>query len=87
MSNFWDTSVWGFVCMSGSILLSLLLANGLKRLIKVLQKSLIPTSVVAGLILGGIAALLLLVTGKKKRGEYFAYGPCFTIIALLAALS
>lgn len=43
--------------------------------------------VVAGLILGGIAALLLLVTGKKKRGEYFAYGPCFTIIALLAALS
>lgn len=43
--------------------------------------------VAAGLVLGGIAALLLLITGKKKRGEYFAYGPCFTIIALLAALS
>ena len=34
-----------------------------------------------------ILLLLLLITGKKKRGEYFAYGPCFTIIALLAALS
>ena len=44
------------------------------------------TVVIAGLLLGGIVALLLLITGKKKRGEYFAYGPCFTIVALLAVL-
>ena len=38
---------------------------------------------ITGLILGGIAALLLLVTGKKKRNEYFAYGPYFTIVTIL----
>ena len=41
------------------------------------------TIVITGLILGGIAALLLLVTGKKKRNEYFAYGPYFTIVTIL----
>ena len=38
---------------------------------------------ITGLILGGIAALLLLITGKKKRNEYFAYGPYFTIVTIL----
>ena len=37
--------------------------------------------VMAGLVLAGIAALILLITGKKKRDETFAYGPYFTITA------
>ena len=74
MSNFWDTSVWGFVCMSGSILLSLLLANGLKRLIKVLQKSLIPTSVVAGLILLLISSVYRRITGTALFDTEFFGG-------------
>lgn len=41
------------------------------------------TITITGLILGGIAALLLLITGKKKRNEYFAYGPYFTIVAII----
>lgn len=41
---------------------------------------------ITGLILGGIAALLLLVTGKKKRNEYFAYGPYFTIVTIIVAV-
>ncbi|MCI6283767.1 A24 family peptidase [Selenomonas sp.] len=44
------------------------------------------TVVVAGTILGGLAALVLLLTGRRKRGEMFAYGPYFTIVALVLAL-
>ena len=38
------------------------------------------------MILGGVAALLLLVTKRRKRGEMFAYGPYFTVAALVLAL-
>ena len=40
---------------------------------------------VSGLILGGLAALVLLITGRKKRSDYFPYGPGFTITALFLA--
>ncbi len=51
MSNFWDFSVWGLVNLIAVLLLSLLLANMCKRRIKFLKNSLIPTSVLGGLIL------------------------------------
>ncbi len=44
------------------------------------------TVVCAGLFLGGLAALWLLLTGQKKRKDAFAYGPCFTIPAILSLL-
>ena len=44
------------------------------------------TIVCAGLFLGGLAALWLLLTGQKKRKDAFAYGPCFTIPAILSLL-
>ncbi|MBR1553210.1 MAG: prepilin peptidase [Schwartzia sp.] len=37
----------------------------------------------AGLFLGGLAALFLLLAGQKKRKDAFAYGPCFTLPAIL----
>ncbi len=40
-----------------------------------------------GIILGGLISLLLLITGRKKRGDAFAYGPCFTLPALLYLLA
>ena len=39
-----------------------------------------------GMILGGVAALLLLATKRRKRGEMFAYGPYFTVAALVLTL-
>lgn len=54
MENFWDSSVWGTYLIIGILLASLLVANVLKRKIPFLRDSLIPNSV-----LGGILILLL----------------------------
>ena len=57
MENFWDSSVWGFINLLAVLLLSLLIANALKRKIKFLRYSLIPTSVLGGAILLVIAGI------------------------------
>ena len=56
MQNFWDYSVWSFLNLIAVLLLSLLVANTLKRKIPFLKASLIPTSVLGGLILIIISA-------------------------------
>jgi len=38
--------------------------------------------VLYGTILGGIAALLMILAKKKSRGSFFAYGPYFTLSAI-----
>ena len=40
----------------------------------------------AGTVLGGAAALVLLLTGQKSRKSAFAYGPYFTLTALALML-
>ncbi|MBQ3489094.1 MAG: hypothetical protein IJA86_00705 [Clostridia bacterium] len=62
MENFWDYKVWGFINLIAVLLLSLMAANALKKTIKVLEKSLIPTSVLGGTILLVIAGFYDLIT-------------------------
>ena len=38
--------------------------------------------VTIGLILGGVAAILFLIFGRKNRKSFFAYGPYFTLTAI-----
>ena len=45
------------------------------------------TVVFAGLFLGGLTALFLLLTKRKKRKDAFAYGPCFALPAIAALLA
>ena len=61
MENFWDYKVWGTINLVAVLLLSLLAANMLKRKIKILEKSLIPTSVLGGTLLLILAGLYDLV--------------------------
>ena len=63
MENFWDSNVWGLFNLVAVLLISLLFANALKRRIKFLKVSLIPTSVLGGCILLLIAAIYKLITG------------------------
>lgn len=64
MENFWDSSVWGGFMVVAVLLMSLLLANALKRRISFLGASLIPTSVLGGLILLAISGIYKLFTGE-----------------------
>ena len=63
MENFWDFSVWGLFLLFAVLLFSLLLANFLKRTIPLLQKTLIPTSVLGGLLLLIISSVYEAFTG------------------------
>ncbi len=74
MENFWDSSVWGTFHLIAVLLISLLVANALKRRIKFLKVSLIPTSVLGGAILLLIAAIYKLITGDLMFDTEFFGG-------------
>ncbi len=63
MANFWDYSVWGGINLVAVLLLSLLAANMLKRSVKWLEASLIPTSVLGGAMLLAVVGVYRLITG------------------------
>ncbi|MGM9858034.1 MAG: sodium/glutamate symporter [Bacilli bacterium] len=48
--NFWASSVWGFITLLAALMLGLLIANIIKRRVPFIRKSLIPTSVLGGLL-------------------------------------
>ena len=62
MNNFWDSSVWGAFFILAILLGAILFANALKRIIPALKKSLIPTSVLAGLIILVVAEVYRAIT-------------------------
>lgn len=72
--NFWDSNVWGVIDLFGALLLSLLVANLLKKSIRVLRVSLIPTSVLAGVLLLIVAVVFRAVTGVTMFNTEFFGG-------------
>ena len=61
MVNFWESSVWGFILLLSSLLVSLLVANIIKRKVSFLKNSLVPTSVIAGGLLLLISIIYTLI--------------------------
>ncbi len=49
--NFWDMSTWTFVLALTSLYLAMLVANALRRRIKFIKRSLLPSPVIAGFLL------------------------------------
>ena len=64
MENFWDYSVWGFINLLAVLMGSLLLANVVKRHVKWLRASLVPTSVLGGGVLLIVVGIWRLITGE-----------------------
>ena len=62
MENFWEYRNWGFLSIIAILLTSLLVANALKRRVKFIKASLIPTSVLGGTILLVISTVYNLIT-------------------------
>ncbi|MDO5444087.1 MAG: sodium/glutamate symporter [Eubacteriales bacterium] len=69
--NFWDSEVWGSFNLVAILLTSLLLANSLKKLIPILKRSLIPSSVLGGLILLIISIIYETKTGNNLFNTSF----------------
>ena len=65
MVTFWDYNSWGFFNLMAMLLVSLLVSNMLKRSIRWLEASLIPTSVLGGGILLIISVIYNNITGNE----------------------
>lgn len=78
MANFWDFSVWGSVNLFAVLLISLMVANMLKRTVRILRVSLIPTSVLGGIILLVISAIYGAITGDVMFDTPFFGGDGIT---------
>lgn len=63
MNNFWDYNVWGGLLLISILLLAVIAANTLKRAVPFLRESLIPASVLGGIILLLISFSYKLITG------------------------
>ena len=83
MANFWDFSVWGNFNLIAVLLLSLLLANALKKKIVFLQASLIPTSVLGGVILLVLAVIYRRITGNLLFNTGFFGGDGLTTLEII----
>ncbi len=74
MANFWDFEVWGIFNIVATLLISLLIANVLKRRVKFLKNSLIPTSVLGGLILFAVNMVYKAFCGSSLFNTAFFGG-------------
>ncbi len=63
MSNFWDFSVWGTFLILGMLLSVLLLANIIKKAVPFLRRSLLPTSVLGGVMILVFVTVYQAITG------------------------
>ena len=71
---FWDTNVWGTINLFAVLFLSLLAANALKRVFPILKRSLIPTSVLGGILLLITASVYEAIAGSNMFNTAFFGG-------------
>lgn len=68
--NFWESDAWGFITIIAVLVCSLIVANVLKKSVKFLEKSLIPTSVLGGMILLIISFVYTVIKGQNPDGTW-----------------
>ncbi|MBS5853300.1 MAG: hypothetical protein KIC61_06725 [Staphylococcus sp.] len=62
MTSFWDSNIWSLLLLGGMLFASMLIAHILKKNITFLQKSLIPASVLGGIIILIFTTIYKLIT-------------------------
>lgn len=83
MANFWDYSVWGLLFIIAILLGSIILANAMKNTIPFLRQSLVPTSVLGGLILLVIAEVYRIITSRPLFNEPFFGGNGYGFLEII----
>ena len=88
--NFWDSSVWTFVSQMSVIFILILVANTIRRKVGFIRNSLLPSSVIAGVLLFGLKFIPFV--GEWIDEEfmevltYHALGLGFVALSLKAAV-
>lgn len=83
MVNFWDFNVWSGLNLMSVLLISLLVANILKKRIKLLNASLIPTSVLGGCLLVIVEGIYKALTGDVLFDTPFFGGNGTAVLELI----
>ena len=83
MENFWASDVWGFFNLIAVLLASLLAANMLRKSVRFLKASLIPTSVLGGAILLIIAGVYKLIAKEDMFDTAFFGGNGMSMLEML----
>lgn len=83
MANFWDFSVWGVFNLVAILLLSLLVSNALKRKMKWLKNSLIPTSVLGGILLLITSIIYKVISGNFLFNTAFFGGNGMSVLEII----
>lgn len=83
MSNFWDSSVWGPFNLMAVLLCALLAASLIKKNVRILRESLIPTSVLGGTILLLLSAVFKLCTGSHMFESNFYGGNGSSVLEII----
>lgn len=83
MVHFWESNTWGFINLLAVVFASLIVASLLKKILPFLRKSLIPTSVLGGLILLIIATIYFYATGDVMFDTEFFGGNGSQVLEIL----
>lgn len=83
MNNFWDSSVWGPFNLMAMLLCALLAASLIKKKFKILEESLIPTSVLGGTLLLIVSAIYKLATGLHMFESNFYGGNGSSVLEII----
>ena len=83
MQNFWGSEVWGLVDLIAVLLLSLIAANIIKRRVKWMRESLVPTSVLGGILLLVVAGIYDLITGDVMFETGFFGGNGYEVMEII----
>ena len=62
MNNFWDSNIWSLLLLTAVLFLSMLFSHALKNKIPFLNKSLMPASVLGGIIILVFTTIYKLIT-------------------------
>ena len=74
MENFWDYNAWGTFSLFAVLFLSLLVGNIIKKEVPFMKNTLIPTSVIGGVLLIIVAAIYKAITGDVMFDTAFFGG-------------
>ena len=71
--NFWDSNIWSFILIIGVLGVTVIFAGFLRNNVKWIKRSMIPSSVLGGVILLLVSTAVFYFTGGEKNGGRYLF--------------